>query len=512
MTQSVRILSILLILLLIGNWSLLACDDQYFGQSTLTSGSIQNPNNATGSILSAGSTLNNSNAVQISGSAVLTILLGHYISPGTEVTISLARATNGGNASIDDNSGTIINFSSGPLNRAQHIIFTVQSITDRIILSSNSGATRIDGLTYTISDCDSDGIEDSIDLDSDNDGIYNTIECEVFCRGISIVNTSFDEPFVAAGRFRLVPEADMPGWNTTDPTGVIEVWGTGHSGVPSYEGTQHAELNANNPSTLSQDICASPGTTFEWSVAHRGRSGTDVANVLIGEDLSSAVVQLTMTTDNTDWVVYSGIYTVPPGQLTTVIAFEAVSSANGRLSVGNLLDAVTVDQINVGCLDTDNDGVPNFLDLDSDNDGILDAIEAGHGLALDAEGRIAGAQTGSGENGLYDPLETGPESGLINYPVSDSEDVPDGNYDAYELDSDDDGCYDTIETQSSDDDDNDGIFGVGTPAVDTDNGLITTHTYGTPILIDRWQDAAINHCEICTQVFTNPHIRYNRRG
>jgi hypothetical protein len=34
-------------------------------------------------------------------------------------------------------------------------------------------------------------------------------------------------------------------------------------------------------------------------------------------------------------------------------------------------------------VDTDSDGVPDYLDLDSDNDGIFDAIETGNDLDSD---------------------------------------------------------------------------------------------------------------------------------
>ena len=36
--------------------------------------------------------------------------------------------------------------------------------------------------------------------------------------------------------------------------------------------------------------------------------------------------------------------------------------------------------------DTDNDGVPDYVDLDSDNDGIFDVIEGGDGTDIDVDG------------------------------------------------------------------------------------------------------------------------------
>ncbi len=115
---------------------------------------------------------------------------------------------------------------------------------------------------------------------------------------------------------------------------------------------------------------------MNWSLRHRGRSGTDVMRVRIGADLASAAVQGIMTDDNTAWGYYSGTYTVPAGQTNTVFIFEAVSTATGSLSVGNLIDDVQISIATVPtCDDTDNDGLPDNLDLDSDGDGCSDANE-----------------------------------------------------------------------------------------------------------------------------------------
>ena len=80
--------------------------------------------------------------------------------------------------------------------------------------------------------------------------------------------------------------------------------------------------------------------------------------------------------------------------------------------------------------DTDNDGIPNRLDLDSDGDGCTDAVEAGVSGTLSsgsAKNGVYGvvkttitkpnaiAAGPYGLNGLADGVETALESGLINY-------------------------------------------------------------------------------------------------
>ncbi len=94
--------------------------------------------------------------------------------------------------------------------------------------------------------------------------------------------------------------------------------------------------------------------------------------------------------------------------------------------------------------DTDNDGVPNHLDLDSDNDGIFDLVEAGSG-AIDgnADGRIDGVSGSFGTNGLFNAIETTTNSGILNYVVFDSNSDGLANY--LSLDSDGDACSDVLE-------------------------------------------------------------------
>jgi gliding motility-associated-like protein len=98
-------------------------------------------------------------------------------------------------------------------------------------------------------------------------------------------------------------------------------------------------------------------------------------------------------------------------------------------------------------IDTDKDGVANFLDLDSDNDGIFDIVEASI-IDFDADGVINGNATSFGANGLSDSLETTADSGKIKYIIPDTD--LDGLTNSIELDSDNDTCPDVTEAGFSD--------------------------------------------------------------
>ena len=83
----------------------------------------------------------------------------------------------------------------------------------------------------------------------------------------------------------------VPNWLTTAPDHLIEFWATScigcgapssRCGGPAVSGNQYVELNANYESTLFQDISTIPGLTLYFSLSHRGRTGADTMQVVIG--------------------------------------------------------------------------------------------------------------------------------------------------------------------------------------------------------------------------------------
>ncbi len=123
-------------------------------------------------------------------------------------------------------------------------------------------------------------------------------------------------------------------------------------------------------------------------------------------------------------------------------------------------------------IDTDKDGVFDYLDLDSDNDGIYDLNEA-QSKALDAnlDGIIDGTQISFGTNGLSDSLETTADSITLNYTIANTD--TDEIKDYRDLDSDNDGCNDVIEAGFLDPN-NDGLLGNITPPTTNTLGLVTS--------------------------------------
>jgi uncharacterized repeat protein (TIGR01451 family) len=158
----------------------------------------------------------------------------------------------------------------------------------------------------------------------------------------AVVNGGFETPALPPGGFGLFDDTQVPGWQTTASDGLFEYWGDGFNGVPAAEGNNFVELNANQVSTLYQDLPTTPGTTLKWSLQHRGRLGVDTLRVLIGDPAGPLIQSGPDISDgNTAWGAHSALYVVPAGQTTTRFAFVSVSAAGGDPTFGNFLDAVS---------------------------------------------------------------------------------------------------------------------------------------------------------------------------
>jgi hypothetical protein len=170
-------------------------------------------------------------------------------------------------------------------------------------------------------------------------------------------------------------------WNTTEASEQLEL----QNFVTPQAGARFAELNSAVQAALYQDIPTIPGVTIRWSLAHRGRDGTDTMRVYIGKPTNTAATvrgsaarfnnsawsnnttlqnnsvtrtnsaraglslasaraagSTTLETDISDgqtWRLWYGTYEETSTTTTnTRFMFESVSPAGGS---GNLLDSIT---------------------------------------------------------------------------------------------------------------------------------------------------------------------------
>jgi hypothetical protein len=291
-------------------------------------------------------------------------------------------------------------------------------------------------------DNDGDGIENNLDQDDDNDGIVDNTECGT-CISDPFVNGGFETPAIAANSYSIKPSATVTGW-TNSAENFIEIWSSGFNGVPAAAGNQFVELNANLPGTLYQTFCLNgAGGSINWSLKHRGRSGTDVAAVKFGASLATVSTIATMTDGNTAWGSYSGTYNIPIGQTSIILAFSAISSTGG-LSYGNFIDDIQI-VINQNCIDSDGDGVADITDVDSDNDGIPDIEEAGFKAYSNGKSTMDMSSSttwlDANANGINDFIDSLINAGTYVIPDKDG----DGIKDHLDLDSDNDTLFDVDE-------------------------------------------------------------------
>ncbi|MEV4853068.1 MULTISPECIES: DUF7507 domain-containing protein [unclassified Microbacterium] len=164
------------------------------------------------------------------------------------------------------------------------------------------------------------------------------------CAGsLALANGSFEQPAFTAG-VSIVNADVVPGWSTTATDNQVEIWRSPGNprGYAAAQGSQFAELNATQASMLYQDVATTPGQTLYWSLKHRGREGTDTMRVMIGVPGGTLTnVSGSLADGTAAWGTHTGSYTVPAGQTTTRFGFQAVSTATGNQSVGNLLDDIS---------------------------------------------------------------------------------------------------------------------------------------------------------------------------
>jgi hypothetical protein len=171
-----------------------------------------------------------------------------------------------------------------------------------------------------------------------------------------LVNGGFESPALPNTSFSIMNQNLVPGWSTTSSDGKIEIWSQNFNGVTSFEGKQHAELNANQVADLFQDA---PGIAFGsvvgYQFAHRGRLGIDTMRFtltdlgldnLFGTSDDTQLVSRLVSDGNDAWGFYTGTGIVSMGNVVR-FSFISVSAAGDQPSYGNFLDAADFG-VNVG--------------------------------------------------------------------------------------------------------------------------------------------------------------------
>ncbi|WP_440880723.1 Calx-beta domain-containing protein [Tenacibaculum sp. C7A-26P2] len=225
------------------------------------------------------------------------------------------------------------------------------------------------------SDNDSDGIADSCDLDNDNDGVLDSVECslEEVVTPISVSSTDSD-------------------FNSP-------VNGVGLAG--SLNNTIDGDLGTYIADAASSGGYSDVSYTFPETDMKKIRIYNNGGVVLSDAQAISYIGEIRLyDASNILKAVIAG-RSIPNGdsggnpfeidvlyQDITRVEFLNLSGLSGGIAWRDI-------QL-IACVDSDDDGTPDYLDLDSDNDGCNDVLESG-GTDGDSDGDLDG--TGFDSNG-----------------------------------------------------------------------------------------------------------------
>ncbi|WP_191072944.1 tandem-95 repeat protein [Mesoflavibacter profundi] len=262
---------------------------------------------------------------------------------------------------------------------------------------------------------DGDAVPDGCDLDDDNDGILDSVECE------SLLSQGGFENVSGLNNGNNFP-VDISPWvlGTGNDANVVQVDGAGgfdYGSAGPFEdanpltgaGTlQHYLDIANGSNDFYQSFTLTTTSKVTYSGYFSARDnlvGNGSIQIVSGIGTTGTVMDGTGIlvidsngdSQNTPWLFIEREVILPPGTYSYVVSME---------------EELNFDEARVlSCKDTDGDGFFDYQDIDSDNDGCNDAVEAGHldndnngevdGTSYDANGQVVGyssAYTGTNVN------------------------------------------------------------------------------------------------------------------
>ncbi|MFS4469425.1 Ig-like domain-containing protein [Maribacter sp. 2210JD10-5] len=325
-------------------------------------------------------------------------------------------------------------------------------------------------------DTDGDQVPDNVDLDDDNDGILDSVECESVpfedirpsdfgfssnASGLSSVNTDLSSKFGLPEGSVLV---SVTGANTRSGSFVI---GKDRSTQFEFSGSIPVMVNPRHSvriSAMNKDgIIALDGTSYRFlTELNNGIISNSIDNKFFIENTTSATIS------NSNSYVWESV--------STVSDIEFFTSDTRLDNIIGLRISPTI------CPDSDDDGVPNHLDIDSDDDGIPDNVEAQttSGYIAPNEDDAATYAANDGVNSAYigglDPVNTdGADERDYLDGDSDNDTVPDNNEGN---DFNFDGVPD--QTYTGNDEDGDGLDD-GYEGSDTDDGYDVNDEIDDPV-------------------------------
>jgi len=359
-------------------------------------------------------TIYNGNPQATAATIVQTINTPSQIAPGSTLAFSVTATAFNANSSyyavVNDNGSK-----PRPFNLATQFPST-----------GTSECNYVNNVKSIVWDSDGDGIANDIDLDDDNDGILDTVECpstNVFANltpatvtnggaatatvsGIAFGNVTGTLVRALTGATVGVALAktanDLSNASVFTPAGTT-IQNVLTEAITNFNGTTNF---ARYSLTLSSPVESITLHILDWDFMRTRFTGNHTEQLVSGgsELVYNAVTRQLYDSDPSTFSTvtrdgYGSIkITSTNGLPLTQIVFEKFDDPNTASQPDGFRYTFSIEP---SC-DTDGDGVPNRLDLDSDADGCSDAIEGGADITVNelvtAAGSITGGSTAVNQN------------------------------------------------------------------------------------------------------------------
>lgn len=355
---------------------------------------ISNPMAAVGANVNFEITATNNGPSNNSNINITDVLPSGYTLSGTPVATAGTYTTGTGVWNIPNlNNGTSATLTIGATVQASGIYTNTATVTSATVADYNSANNT--GTASRFPDSDGDGVFDHLDLDDDNDGILDVVECGSSDR---ITNGTFP---TSGGNTNTVS-----GWVVGGTYG--GVWNSSVGRVNLNANGLEFRRDAGTVTTLSQSLTGVTGGSsinindIYWVKTYVSNTATQFTFTVSYGGVVYATIN--STTGNTPIITAGNgavinISTLPtiaatPTQnnpITSSKTYMSITLPLGVPATGSLLftfnagtDGGEVRDLGMrsvslitACADTDGDTIPNSLDLDSDGDGCFDVLEGG---------------------------------------------------------------------------------------------------------------------------------------
>ena len=315
-------------------------------------------------------------------------------------------------------------------------------------------------------DSDCDGQADTVDLDDDNDGILDSVEGYT-CGSDLVIN----DPNPSSTNIFTAPPTKVTLTENTSSAATVFTYSAAEFPYGGGKVIDPGSIGSKVTYTFAPHVINLEFWLMDFdnqeivNINYYDANGNRIANLLpyVTQTVSTNVGSLGLTNNAT-----YGLTTNPTNNIGSHTPMQDMISIKTPFYVSKIEiyfsaaanPSATPDYfIKAACagIDTDADGIPDYLDLDSDSDGCLDAIEGDENVIatqLNASGSISGAVDAQGVPVLVNASGAADSGGDQGQGIGQSRDITkndclnsDGDSlpDWQDLDDDNDGILDTTE-------------------------------------------------------------------